>query len=203
MTPGLYIAGRSPLHRLAPGPKCLGLAAAAALVLALRTPAAEAAAMLAALAVAALARLPLGAAARQAPAGLALVGLVGLAQGWAGDWAGAAAAALRFGALMVLGVVFAATTRVSDLMDMLERVLRPLGRFGVRPGRLALLAAMTLRFVPMLFEEARSVREAQAARGLGRHPVATLVPFSIGCLRAADAMAEALAARGYDPEDAD
>lgn len=199
MIPGLYVPGRSPLHRLAPGPKCLGLAVVATLFFALRTPVPAALALLGALAIAALARLPFRGLVRQAPAGLALVGLVGLAQGWAGDWAGAATASLRFAALMVLGIVFAATTRVSDLMETLERALRPFRRFGVRPGRPALLAALTLRFVPLLFEQARAVREAQAARGLDRHPVAMLVPFSIGCLRAADAVAEALVARGYDP----
>jgi biotin transport system permease protein len=43
-----------------------------------------------------------------------------------------------------------------------------------------------------------SVREAQVARGASRNPLALAVPVVIRTLRAADALGEALTARGVD-----
>lgn len=90
------------------------------------------------------------------------------------------------------------TTRVNDMLDALMRVLGPLRRVGVDPSRIALLLALTIRCVPMLAAIVVSVREAQVARGAGRNPLALAVPVVVRTLRAADALGEALTARGLD-----
>jgi biotin transport system permease protein len=90
------------------------------------------------------------------------------------------------------------TTRVTDMLDALMRVLGPVQRVGVDPARIALLLALTIRCVPMLAAIVTSVREAQVARGAGRNPLALAVPVVVRTLRAADALGEALTARGLD-----
>jgi biotin transport system permease protein len=90
------------------------------------------------------------------------------------------------------------TTRVNAMLDVLVRVLGPLRRVGVDPARVALLLALTIRCVPMLTGIVSAVREAQLARGAGRNPLALAVPVVIRTLRAADALGEALTARGLD-----
>ncbi|WP_204005409.1 energy-coupling factor transporter transmembrane component T family protein [Virgisporangium aurantiacum] len=90
------------------------------------------------------------------------------------------------------------TTRVNAMLDVLVRVLRPLRLVGVDPTRVALLLALTIRCVPMLAGIVTAVREAQLARGAGRNPLALAVPVVIRTLRAADALGEALTARGAD-----
>jgi biotin transport system permease protein len=83
-----------------------------------------------------------------------------------------------------------------------ERVCAPLARVGVSPGRIGLVLAMALRFIPLLAERAARVREAHAARGGSlrgvRGTAALVVPLLVQVLRLADAVAEALDARGAD-----
>lgn len=99
---------------------------------------------------------------------------------------------------VALAALVTLTTRVNDMLDALVRALRPLRRVGVDPERVGLLLALTIRCVPMLVGIVQSVREAQRARGAGRNPLALAVPVVIRTLRAADALGEALTARGLD-----
>ena len=55
-----------------------------------------------------------------------------------------------------------------------------------------------IRAVPQVIDLGRRVREAQHARGLAASPRAFAVPLIVGALRRADAMGDALAARGLD-----
>ena len=61
-----------------------------------------------------------------------------------------------------------------------------------------LVLAMTIRCIPLLAGVVAEVTEARRARGLGFSLRALAVPVVIGALRTADAMGEALAARGVD-----
>ena len=90
------------------------------------------------------------------------------------------------------------TTRVLDLLDVVERAASPLRLVGVRPDRVALLLALTLRAVPVLAATLDDVRDARRARGLERSPRALLVPLVVRTLRHADRLGEALVARGVD-----
>ena len=101
-------------------------------------------------------------------------------------------------ALILLAALVTLTTRTVELIDVVVRVARPLGRVGVDPERLGLALALGVRSVPVVLGLARRVREAQLARGLGASPRAFAVPLVVRSLRHADALAEALAARGLD-----
>ena len=98
---------------------------------------------------------------------------------------------------LVLGAgLVTLTTRTQDLVDVLQRLLQPFGRLGLDPDRVALSLALGIRSVPMVVNLAQQVREAQRARSLEASPRAFAVPLLVRALRRADAMAEALVARG-------
>ncbi len=90
------------------------------------------------------------------------------------------------------------TTRVLDMLDAIHTLLGPLRRFGVNTDRVGLVLAMTIRCIPLISGLVADVTEARKARGLGFSIRALAVPVVIGALRTADAMGEALAARGVD-----
>ncbi|HYD64830.1 energy-coupling factor transporter transmembrane component T, partial [Azospirillum sp.] len=91
------------------------------------------------------------------------------------------------------------TTRVSDMVETLERALAWLRPLGVNAGKVSLMLALTIRLVPVLLAQAQEIRMAQRARGVERSAVALLVPLMVKTLRMADDLADALEARGYDP----
>jgi biotin transport system permease protein len=100
--------------------------------------------------------------------------------------------------LVLLAALVSATTRTTALVDAMVGVLRPLRRVGVDPDRVALLLALSVRAVPVVAGLAAEVRDAQRARGV-RADVRTFgAPFLIRSLRHADALGEALRARGVD-----
>src|SRR4030095_10946475 len=72
---------------------------------------------------------------------------------------------LRLLALVLAAAVVTATTRVTEMVAVIERVCGPLRWVGVRPARIGLGIAMALRFIPLITERADRIREAQAARG--------------------------------------
>ncbi|MET3509431.1 energy-coupling factor transporter transmembrane component T family protein [Plantibacter flavus] len=102
----------------------------------------------------------------------------------------------RIVAAILLAALLVLSTRVADLLDAFERVLKPLGRFGVDPSRIALMLAVAINTVPVLARLATSVREAQRARGAGSNLVTFVVPFLVVSLKHADELGEALTARG-------
>jgi len=102
----------------------------------------------------------------------------------------------RVTAAVLLAGLLALTTRVTELLDAVERGLRPLERLGLDSERAAVLLTVTLTTVPVVARLAGEVREAQRARG-GRPGLRYFaVPFLILSLKHADQLGEALAARG-------
>jgi biotin transport system permease protein len=100
--------------------------------------------------------------------------------------------------LVLLAGLVSTTTRTTALVDAIVRALRPLRGVGVDPERIGLLLALSVRAVPVVAGLASEVRDAQRARGV-RADVRTFgAPFLIRSLRHADALSEALRARGVD-----
>ncbi|MBT8225402.1 MAG: energy-coupling factor transporter transmembrane protein EcfT [Dactylosporangium sp.] len=192
---GLYVPGRSPLHRCPPGPKLLGLAVA--LVLALRYPLLAAGPVVA---LYALARIPVRLALAQVRPLWGVLLVTGVFQTITIGWERAAEITSSLMLSVALASLVTLTTRVSAMLDTIAGVARPLRRIGIEPDRVALLLALTIRCVPLLTDILGSVREAQLARGAGRNPLALVVPVIIRTLRTADALGEALTARGVDDE---
>jgi biotin transport system permease protein len=109
-----------------------------------------------------------------------------------------AVAVLRLLTLIVAAAVVTATTRVTALVAVIEWLASPLRAFGVRPARIGLVIAMTLRFIPLVADRAARLREAQAARGADRLRLGLVVPLLVQVLRMATTVGEALDARGAD-----
>lgn len=188
-----YLPGTSVVHRCPPGVKLLLLAVL--LVPAVRYPVAM---LVPTVLVYVLARIPWRVAwATVRPLWILLL-VTGVFQVLTLGWERAVAVVGGLLVSVALAGLVTLTTRVTDMLDVLMRGLRPLRRVGVDPFRVALLLALTIRCVPMLAGIVAAVREAQLARGAGRNPVALAVPVVVRTLRAADALGEALTARGLD-----
>lgn len=99
-------------------------------------------------------------------------------------------------AAILIANVLVLTTRVTALLDALERGLRPMARLGVNSERIALVLAIGITTVPVLGRLAAGVRESQRARGVRTSLIGFAIPFLVGSLKHADELGEALTARG-------
>ncbi|MCZ2857539.1 energy-coupling factor transporter transmembrane component T family protein [Blastococcus sp. VKM Ac-2987] len=203
MTLALYVPRRSVVHRVPAGGKLLALAALAVLLFAVPTLPVVVAALLGVLAVGlGAARLPATALARQArTVRWWLAGLL-VFHTLFSDLPTAAVTVLRLLALVLAAAVVTATTRVTEMVAVIERLCAPLRVVGVRPARIGLVISMALRFIPVLAERADRIREAQAARGGSARGIrglrTTVTPLLVQLLQMAHTISEALDARGAD-----
>lgn len=101
----------------------------------------------------------------------------------------------RVVAVLLLASLLTLTTRMSDLLAVLHRLLQPLRRFGADPEVVALTISLTLTTIPVIAGFAARVREAEQARDV-RLGVRTVVPLLVLALKHADEVGDALAARG-------
>lgn len=120
-------------------------------------------------------------------------------QWWAIGFEPAAVLAIRIATLVALAGLVTLTSRTADLLDAIGCAIRPLRRIGVDSERVALVLSLAIRGIPVLADVSHQVQEAQRARGR-RDVRAYAVPVVVGALRRADAVSEALAARGLDDE---
>jgi biotin transport system permease protein len=194
---GLYIPGRSPVHRAPAVFKLLVLAVAMVLVGLVQEPWLLGAAALATIGLYALARVPFGAAWRQvSPVLWLLVVAVPLQAVFAG-WTVAALMAGRLLVAVALAALFTLTTTVTAVLGAFATLLRPFRRW-VDADRVGLLVALMIRCIPLVAEIAAEVLDARRARGVQGSLRALAVPVVVRSLYAADAIGEALAARGMD-----
>ncbi|MDJ0337347.1 energy-coupling factor transporter transmembrane protein EcfT [Cryobacterium sp. PH31-O1] len=194
---GLYSPGTSFVHRAptllklfllslcvlligtSPNPWVIGGAAAGALLLFV------------------VARVPVRAAAAQV-APILLILLVAVpVQGLLSGWMIAALMAGRLLVAVALAALFTMTTTVTAVLEAFQTLLRPFGRF-IDADRVGLLVALTIRCIPLVSDIVREVLEARTARGTQGSLVSIAVPVVVRSLYAADALGEALIARGLD-----
>lgn len=110
---------------------------------------------------------------------------------------------------ITLSMTLTFTTTPRDLTRGCERLARPLERFHVPVGEIAVVLLLAMRFVPLLQMELRTIVDAQKSRGIdfshgglvarSRSLVAVLVPALLGTLRRSDLLAEAMTSRGFRP----
>jgi len=202
VTLALYVPRVSPVHRTPAGWKLLALAGLSALVFAAPTLPVVGAALTTVLLIGVAARLPAGLLVRQARAVLWWLVALFVLHALLTDLLTGAVTVLRLLALVLAAAVVTATTRVTEMVAVVERVCAPLRWVGVRPARIGLVIAMALRFIPLISERADRIREAQAARGGSvrglRGLTTTVVPLLVQVLQLAHTVSEALDARGAD-----
>ena len=144
-----------------------------------------------------IARVPVRAAAAQiAPILLILLVAVPI-QGLLSGWMIAALMAGRLLVAVALAALFTMTTTVTAVLEAFQTLLHPFRRF-IDADRVGLLVALTIRCIPLVADIVREVLEARTARGTQGSPLSIAVPVVVRSLYAADALGEALIARGLD-----
>jgi biotin transport system permease protein len=195
---GIYHPARSPLHRLPAGAKLLALVGAAVGTHWMDRPERAAAGVVVVLALYAVGRIPSRLVLGQVRPLFWLVLVLLAAQLLLAGWRTAVVVTANLLALVLLAALVTLTTRTTALVDTIVRTCRPLRVVGVDPERIGLLLALGIRSVAVVTGLAGQVREAQLARGLAASPTAVAVPLVVRSLRHADALGEALVARGVD-----
>lgn len=115
--------------------------------------------------------------------------------------------AARLVLLIIGSSLLTLTTKPINLTDGVERLLKPLRRFGVPAHELAMMMTIALRFIPTLLEETDKIMKAQMARGAdfesgnifqrAKSLIPLLVPLFISAFRIATDLAMAMEARCY------
>jgi energy-coupling factor transport system permease protein len=124
----------------------------------------------------------------------------GRAPASAASWEIGLSSAMRLGVFFLMGLLLLATTRVEELAY-------GLGRLRV-PYKAGFTLTLAFRLVPLFFDAAGTILDAQRCRGLRlnegglwariRRFVPVLVPVFVGALRRGDRMAMALELRGFN-----
>ena len=98
------------------------------------------------------------------------------------------------------------TTQAVEMTDAVFKSFAPLKKIRFPVAELSLITMISLRFIPLLLEEAISLKKAQVSRGATfegglikktRKSLPLLVPLFISSFRKADELALALDARGF------
>lgn len=198
---GHYVSRRSPIHAAPAGIKVAALIAGViAIGILVREPRHLVPPTLAVVVLTALARIPPRVVLRQLLPVLPFLVFIAGYQAWV---AGIRPAVTIPGTILVsvaLAVLVTTTTRVTDVLDALERGLAPLGRVGLPTGRISLALSLTIRMIPILAGTVGEVLDARRARGVTFSLSAFTVPVLIRSIRRAEALGDALAARGVDDE---
>jgi biotin transport system permease protein len=102
----------------------------------------------------------------------------------------------RLVTLVALANLVTMTTRLDDMLAVVERLATPLARVGLPPRTLALAIALAIRFTPVLMDKAENLRTAWRARSPRQPGPGIVLPMVLLALDDADHVAEALRARG-------
>ncbi len=198
---GLYQPGDSPIHRMGAGPKLLVLAFIGIGVSLASNLWATALALLLALTAIRIASLPLWSTLTRLR--LVVIFALGLViyHAWASTWHRGLELSTNLVALVLLAVVFTATTQADDLISLVVRGMTHLVRVpllgrAIKPQSIALSVSIMLRTIPLLTQVHAQTVDAARARGLERLPRAVLVPLVLRAVSHAHDTGQALHARG-------
>ncbi len=197
MLTSLHVAGHTWLHRMPAAPKLAGLALASlALFFISNIPLLAASLLLSAAVYVRLGIPPREALARIRPV-LITIALLGLINLLLISPLEALTTTLRLVAVLLLAASVTATTTIAAFMEVVTGALTPLERLGLMKARDAGLAlGLVLRFVPEIMERYADLKDAHRARGIPVKLHRLLGPLIIATLKDADAIAQAIDARG-------
>ncbi|WP_434733531.1 energy-coupling factor transporter transmembrane protein EcfT [Rhizobium sp. YTUHZ044] len=192
----LYVEGNSRMHRLSPRAKLLSLTTFAILLFINHNLLLLSGAVLVAAVLYGTVGLPLGEALRRLRPIFLTIAVVALFNLIFNPWQAALLPVLRLTALMLLAASVTATTTITEFIDEVTALARPLERTGrVQADDIGLALGLVLRFVPEIVNRYQAIREAHRARGLKVRPTSLLAPLIILTLKDADNVAAAIDAR--------
>ncbi len=113
---------------------------------------------------------------------------------------------LRLVLFVAIAFLITLTSSPSELAESFTRILSPLRKLRIPVQDLSLILFMAIRFIPVLYEEFETIRNAQMIRGVRfsgsvltriRRTVSIIIPVFVAALQRADDLALAIEARGY------
>ncbi len=117
---------------------------------------------------------------------------------------------MRFSSIVLGLSLFSYTTTTTELLHGIEHLLRPLQKLRFPAHELALVVNISLRFIPILAEEAEKLMKAQASRGADfgsgrrigfikrlKRMFPLFIPLFVQSLKHAYRLVEAMEARCY------
>lgn len=117
---------------------------------------------------------------------------------------------IRLALVIVLTTILTASTRPLDLTFALEWYLTPFKKIGLPTPAIAMTISLALRFIPTFLEDTDRIMKAQSSRGVDykngkfhekiKAMISLIIPLLSSALQKSDDLANALEARGYDPD---
>lgn len=111
--------------------------------------------------------------------------------------------------MIIITTILTATTKPLDLTLGIEKLLKPFEKIGLPAHVIAMMISIALRFIPTLIEETQRIMNAQASRGVDIQDgtlkekimaiLSLIVPLFVSAFDRADQLANAMEARGYNP----
>ncbi len=112
------------------------------------------------------------------------------------DFAAGLGIILRMLTLVALANLVTMTTKLNEMITIVEFCLTPLSKLGVNTRAFGVATAMVIRFTPVLINKASALRESWRARSAKRAGWRIVMPLFLTAVDDADRVAEALKARG-------
>ena len=116
---------------------------------------------------------------------------------------------MRILMMLCVTMMLTATTKPMDLTRALEWLLSPLKLIKLPVHIFAMIVSIALRFIPTILEETSRIMKAQESRGVDfthgtlkvkfRAIISLIVPLLISSIDRSEELANAMEARGYDP----
>lgn len=103
---------------------------------------------------------------------------------------------LRMLTLVSLANLVTMTTKLSDMIAVVEWLLTPLAKLGVNIHVFGIATAMVIRFTPVLIDKAAALGESWRARSVKRAGWRIIMPLCLTAIDDAERVAEAIKARG-------
>lgn len=119
-------------------------------------------------------------------------------QWWLGGWRSAVAIVGTLVLAVGAAGLVSLTTRMSDLLEVTDRILSPLRFLRINPERVSLIITLSIRVVPVMVDLMGQVRDARRARGADRSLRALVNPVVVRTVGYSQKLGDALVARGVD-----
>lgn len=194
---GVYVPGRSLIHRAPTGPKlCMVMAIIAVTAVFGRSMFVAVGGITLVACLYAAAGIPFRIAVRQLLAPIPIIVFIGAITWWKDNLSIALCTAATLLTAIGVAILLSLTTTIEQMMDALEHGLTPLTRVGFPTEKILIAMSLTMRLIPLTALTVAEILEARRARGLGFSPSAFGVPLIVRSLLRAKAFGEALISRG-------
>lgn len=104
--------------------------------------------------------------------------------------------AFRLTTIVALSNLMTMTTRLSDLLGLVQRCLKPFRRLGFNTRPVEIAVALVVRFAPVLIEKGSALISAWRARSVKSNHWRIIFPLCLVAIDDAEHVAQSLKARG-------